>query len=121
MTLQRARLGSAGEDLAARWLENRGFVLLARRWRCRLGEIDIVGYDGDTLVFIEVKTRTSSLFGHPEETLRIGQRARIVRAALAFMRQKRVKGCDVRFDVMAVMGSEIRHIPGAFGLGGHIV
>ena len=67
MTRQRQGLGKAGEDLAARHLESRGFTVVARRYRTRMGEIDLVATSGDLVAFIEVKTRRGTGFGLPAE------------------------------------------------------
>ena len=112
--MRRMTLGRNGEERAARWLERRGWVVLARRWRCRLGELDIVALDGETLVFVEVKTRSSARFGAPEEAVGYAKRARIVRSAFAYMRFKKSGERPARFDVIALLNGEIRHIPGAF-------
>lgn len=117
--MKRAVIGYSGEKRAVRWLERRGWVILARRWRCRLGELDIVGLDRDTLVFVEVKTRTSALFGPPEAAVGRNKQRHIVRAALSYVKAKGYGGRTLRFDVMALCGNEIRHIPGAFGAGGY--
>ncbi len=116
---RRPALGRSGEAKAVRWLERRGWVILARRWRCRLGELDVVGLDGDTLVFVEVKTRSSALFGPPEEAVGGLKRRRIVRTALSYVKKLGYAGRALRFDVMALCGDEVRHIPGAFGAGGY--
>src|SRR5919202_5097846 len=67
MTQARQQLGKSGEDLACRELERRGYAILARRYRRKGGEVDIVAGDGRTLVFIEVKARDGSSFGEPPE------------------------------------------------------
>ncbi|MFH2204096.1 MAG: YraN family protein [Elusimicrobiota bacterium] len=114
MTMRRALLGKWGEDRAARWLEERGWTVLERRWRCRLGELDIVAVDGDELVFVEVKTRSSLRCGAPEEAVGRAKRARIVRAACAYMRFKGIGDRALRFDVVALSPEGLRHIPAAF-------
>src|SRR4051794_9504597 len=79
--------GASGEKLACRFLKRNGYKILYRNFRGRSGgEIDIVSRDGDTLAFIEVKTRSSEDFGRPFETIRSEQRHRISRGALAWLR-----------------------------------
>ena len=63
MTAGRRALGARGENLAARWYEGHGYTILERNWRCREGELDIIARTGTTIVFIEVKTRSSDAYG----------------------------------------------------------
>jgi putative endonuclease len=98
----RALLGKAGEDLACQELERRGYVISARRWRGRAGEIDIVARDGTTLVFVEVKTRSGSAFGAAAEAVSARKRLRIARLAKAYMTRHRLEHCSCRFDVVAI-------------------
>lgn len=112
-------LGRRGEDIAARFLEQRGLVLLNRNWRCRDGELDIVATDGIRLVVAEVKTRSGTGFGTPAEAVTPAKAARIRRLASAWLSAHRVGWCEVRFDVVAVLcpaGGAVRveHLEGAF-------
>ncbi|MGG8406771.1 YraN family protein [Streptomyces sp. 12297] len=77
----RRALGRYGEDLAARRLTDAGLTVIARNWRCRGGEIDIIARDGDALVVCEVKTRREGPFEHPMAALRPGKAARLRRLA----------------------------------------
>ena len=78
MTLARQRLGEIGETLACSELESQGYAILARRWRARHGEIDIVAQDGETLVFVEVRMKATAEFGTAAESITPGkQRAEI--------------------------------------------
>jgi putative endonuclease len=96
-------LGIAGENLACEALTGRGYAILARRYRTRVGEIDIVARDGGTLVFIEVKTRTSERFGRPVEAVTGWKRRRIVSMAQHFLTRHRLHGRPCRFDVVSVL------------------
>ncbi|AIJ21726.1 YraN family protein [Amycolatopsis methanolica] len=112
-------LGRRGEDIAARHLQKLGFVVLARNWRCRQGELDLIATDGRTLVVCEVKTRTRESFGDPAEAVTEDKIARIRRLAGQWLSIHRVGWCRVRFDVIAVYADgdgepRVRHIPGAF-------
>ena len=69
MSRSRVRLGASGEDQVAAWYEARGYRVLARNWRCREGEVDLICVQGRRLVFCEVKTRSSAAFGHPAESV----------------------------------------------------
>ncbi|MDI7246325.1 MAG: YraN family protein [Bacillota bacterium] len=116
-------IGSAGEDIAARYLESNGFEILERNFRWRAGEIDIVARDGAVLVFVEVKTRRPGPFGSAAEQITARKRRRIVRTALAYMAGRGMAGVECRFDVVAVdllpSGTPLAHlIKGAFDCGG---
>lgn len=119
MTMQRRALGAAGELVARRFLEDRGWVIVASNFRRREGEVDIVAVREDVLAFVEVKTRRSLGFGDPCEAVTQRKRARIRSLAAAALAQGAVPHmAEVRFDVVEVLanGSEylVRHLPGAF-------
>ena len=116
-------VGRHGEELAARHLEAAGLRLLARNWRCREGELDIVARDGAVLVFVEVKTRSSLAYGAPAEAVGRAKSARIRHLALRWIMAQRDEPEPqfweaVRFDVVAVVrgrdGFEVTHLPGVF-------
>lgn len=109
-------LGSLFEQRAAQFLECRGYVVLARNFRTRGGEIDIVARDGDTVVFVEVRARSRLSFGSAAETVGPVKRARLVRAARAYA-QFRGLDCPMRFDVIAVESGRLEHIADAFWAG----
>jgi putative endonuclease len=96
-------LGRRGEDLAAHHLEHDGVVLLSRNWRCRHGELDIVGTDGEDLVVCEVKTRSTARFGEPAEAVDGRKAHRIRRVAQIWLAAHRVRWSRVRFDVVAIV------------------
>src|SRR5262252_4435772 len=102
MTLARSRLGKLGEDLACRELERRGYVILARRWRRRQGEIDIIARDGATLVFVEVKTRGGRAFGDAAEAVTVRKQWRLVQLAQLYLACERRFDCAYRFDVVSI-------------------
>lgn len=110
----------AGEDAALAYLLGRGLRLVARNWRCRLGEIDLVLEDGPALVFVEVKTRRSSRFGTGAEAVGPAKQMRLRRLAAAFLRDHPRPDRPCRFDVTEVApdgrgGWRVTWIPGAFG------
>jgi len=114
-----AELGRRGEDLAARYLQRLGLVVLARNWRCREGELDLIVTDGRTLVVCEVKTRSGRAFGHPAEAVTPQKMARIRRITGRWLSAHHVRWCPVRFDVVAIDwphggDATVQHIPGAF-------
>lgn len=102
----RAVLGRAGEDLAAAHLLGQGYEVLERNWRCPRGELDLIARDRDgTLVFCEVKTRSSDRFGAPSEAVgRVkGQRLRLL--ALSWVCDRRPAPADIRFDVISIVAA----------------
>lgn len=115
--------GSTGEDLAARYLEGRGYVVLARNFRCRSGEIDLVVRSPEgAFVFVEVKARTSVRHGEGFEAVTFGKRRRLIRAARLYVASRGLSEAALRFDVVSVLWTdgrpEIRHDPGAFNSSG---
>jgi putative endonuclease len=102
MTRRRIALGKTGEDLACAELETRGYAIVARRYRVRDGELDIVARDGPTLVFVEVKARGSREFGDAAEAVTARKRRRLARLAVDFVARHRLEGCPCRFDVVTV-------------------
>lgn len=105
---EKDELGRRGERLAERALAGRGYRILDRNWRCREGEIDIVARDGDAIVFVEVKTRSSDAFGHPFEAITVAKLARLRRLAAAWLlaRGGGVPGARpdrIRIDAIAVL------------------
>ena len=99
----RQALGRYGEDLAAAWLREAGMAVLARNWRCRAGEIDIVARDGDVLVVCEVKTRRGLDFGSPLEAVTTVKANRLARLALEYRRAQSLVPCPLRIDVVGVL------------------
>jgi putative endonuclease len=95
----RLALGRAGEDAALAAYESRGFHVVARNWRCALGELDLVVHRRGLLVFCEVKTRAGVAFGGAFEAVTREKRARLRRLAEAFLLSERPAHTEVRFDV----------------------
>jgi len=98
----RRRLGAEGEREAARHLEAAGYRVLARNVRAGGVELDLVVSKGRTLAFVEVKTRRSRRAGSPEEAVDVRKRERLVRGAVAWLREHRGRGRSIRFDVVSV-------------------
>jgi putative endonuclease len=110
----RQTLGRAGEDRAAAWYVSRGYEVVARNWRSRLGEIDLICARDNLLVFCEVKARSTDSHGVPAEAVTRTKQVRLRRLAAEFLHH-RTCGChDVRFDVVAILGSALNVIEGAF-------
>jgi putative endonuclease len=95
-------LGDRGEDAAAKFLKRKGFHILARSLDSPLGELDIVAVDDRTVVFVEVKTRTSDDAGRPSEAIDQRKEQRMTQAALAYLKSNRLLSYSARFDVVAI-------------------
>lgn len=95
-------LGLRGEDIAARELKRRGYRIVERRWRSKLGEIDLIARDGETLVVVEVKARSREDYGPPADAVDGVKRKRLVRLAKAYLRARSLGATTVRFDVVGV-------------------
>jgi putative endonuclease len=98
-------LGQRGERIAERHLKRCGYIILARNYRTAVAEIDLIGLDGRTLAFVEVKTRGGEDFGTPQEAVDDGKQDRIKRAAAAYVEWRRARGVPIRFDVVAITGA----------------
>jgi putative endonuclease len=99
----RAALGRHGEEIAVRWLERHGMVVVDRNWRCARGEIDIVVRDGDVLAFVEVKTRSGQGTGHPLEAVTAQKLGRLRRLVPAWFRaHPEHRAPSIRIDCVAV-------------------
>jgi putative endonuclease len=107
MTEERKRLGAWGEERAANFLrKEKGFAILERNYRCPLGEIDIVASDGDTLVFIEVKTKGSGDYLLPQVSVTREKQRKVIRVARWYLKERRLASPRCRFDVVAVTPAE---------------
>jgi putative endonuclease len=113
-------LGKRGERAAEKYLQGLGYYILARGERDRIGELDLVAADGRTVVFVEVKTRTSHDAGHPGEAIDEEKQRRLTRVALSYLKRHDLLECSARFDVVAVTWPEsakrplVEHIRNAF-------
>jgi putative endonuclease len=117
---EKKEIGQKGENLAVEYLQKLGYKVLERNYRCKLGEVDIIALDNDTLVFIEVRTRSSLDFGLPQESINRRKRHQISKVALEYMIRRKLKNIPARFDVVAISlepGKEkVDHIKDAFEL-----
>ncbi len=112
-------IGRRGEKLAARTLKAAGCRVLVRNYRCPAGEADLIALIGDTLVFAEVKTRTSDYFTDPESAVDRDKRARYRKVARYYVRRTRRPDLNIRYDIVAIVLTagakpDIRHIENAF-------
>lgn len=115
----RRRLGQWGENVAAIQLEAGGYTIIARNWRCRGGEIDLIARDGETVVFVEVKTRRGRDFGAPEEALTPHKAQKLLQLGQQYIVDNDLEDMNWRIDLVAVEldegGRMLRcdHIPNA--------
>lgn len=113
----RIDLGKSGEEKAAEFLREKGFRVVARNYRTRIGEVDLICKDGEQIVFVEVKTRRSLAFGDGAEAVNHRKREKLIKAAQLFLKSIRREDAPFRFDVVSVLSGEtdqITHIPCAF-------
>ena len=115
------KLGPLGEKVGAKYLKRLGYRILQRNYRCSIGEIDLIAADGDTLVFVEVKTRSNSTAADPEAAVNFYKRRKITGVAKTFIAQMRAENLPARFDVLSIIISdqprsrpEIEHFVDAF-------
>ncbi len=117
MSLLRKMLGREGEDQAAKYLVKRGYRILERNYSTPHGEIDLIAFDRDQVVFVEVKTRTSDAYGAPELAVNPRKQRRMIKAALGYIKYKKLHQVPCRFDVVAISTAaeqEIELIQNAF-------
>jgi len=120
MPTEKKELGKKGEQLALRYLKKSGYRIIQTNYVCKLGEMDIVAQENDTLAFIEVKTRTSTTFGPPQLAVNSAKQMQLSKVALNFLKEKKLEDLKARFDVVAILlgprGEEIELIKDAFEL-----
>jgi putative endonuclease len=102
MTLPNKKLGAKGEEIAVSYLKRRGYRILERNYRIKLGEIDIIAEQGADLVFIEVKTRSDTLFGSPFDSVTVTKQRQLSKVALEYMSKQSCHNRPARFDVVGV-------------------
>jgi putative endonuclease len=113
--LTNRQLGIDGEDAVAAWYTAQGYEVVARNWRCKDGELDLIVRAGRTFVFCEVKARTSTAFGAPVEAVTSDKQQRLRRLAARWLEDDApVRPTEIRFDVASVLGGEIDVLQGAF-------
>jgi len=114
----RKELGKQGEEIAARYLKSHGYRVISRNFRSRYGEIDIICTDGRVVVFVEVKTRTSTNYGSPEESITKVKKEHIRKVALVYLETYPQPFREIRFDVIGILMEDnkprINHLIAAF-------
>lgn len=111
--------GASGENIASNFLQKQGYCILAKNYRCRLGEVDLVARDGKTLAFVEIKFRHGTTYGLPQEAVTYRKQRKIVKVALHYLKKNhstllRMNCPPVRFDVVAILPEGIELIKNAF-------
>lgn len=102
MATLRKQTGNLGETLAEQYLRRQGYTIIARNWRCPVGELDVVARQGAMLVFVEVRTRRGTRQGTPEESITPAKQAKLVELAHTFLAQHHDEDCEWRIDVIAI-------------------
>jgi putative endonuclease len=120
VTRARLELGKEGEDLALKKVESLGYRCIARNYRCSLGELDLIARDGETLVFIEIKTRKGRSLDYAKEAVHARKQRQMSKVALAYMKRTGCEDAKARFDVVVIhqkgLDNEIEVIRNAFDL-----
>jgi putative endonuclease len=126
MTFPKKELGARGEELAVRYLKNRGYRILERNYRIKFGEIDIIAEQGGDLVFVEVKTRSDNLFGSPFDSVTVPKQMQLSKVALEYIGKRGWHNRPARFDVVGVqlkaanaarsLGAKVELMQNAFDL-----
>jgi putative endonuclease len=115
-------LGKAGEDKAVKLLEENGYRILARNYKTRFAEIDIIAKDKDTICFIEVKIRAQDRFGDPKEAVNLAKQRKISFAAMQFLKERGLFDEKARFDVVSILeagnAAKVEIVKDAFECGG---
>lgn len=106
--------GKWGEDLAAAYLEKKGYTIVERDWKSGRRDIDIIALDGDVVVFVEVKTRRNRLFGDPEESVNYQKLQNLQQAISHYVKFRHIRQ-EIRFDIISIVGTigtepDIQHI-----------
>ena len=107
-------VGRNGENIAAEYLSKHKYKIVDRNFTCHFGEIDIIVWDGESVIFVEVKARKDDKFGMPREAVDWRKQRTIVKCANYWLYKKKQTGVPVRFDVVELLGDEINHIKDAF-------
>lgn len=100
--MEKKELGKKGEELAIGFLKKNGYRIIQKNYVCKLGEMDIIARDKDTLVFVEVKTRRSNQFGPPQLAVNLSKQTKLSKVALNFLKENKIEDVKARFDVVAI-------------------
>ncbi len=121
MPQDRRIFGGEGEEATAQLLESQGYIIRSRNFRCRYGELDLVVEKDNTLCFVEVRMRSSAIWGDPSNSISHAKQRRVVKAALHYLLAYGLRDKMIRFDVVSVIGrgkdAALEHLPNAFDAG----
>jgi putative endonuclease len=106
MVDDRKRFGREGESAAVSCLREQGYVILETNFKTKVGEIDIIAREENTIVFVEVRSRSSSKFGNPKESITGGKQKKITKTALIWLKKNKKTGMKARFDVVTVYNTK---------------
>jgi putative endonuclease len=101
--MEKKELGKRGEEVALRFLKKKGYRIIEKNYACKMGEMDIIAKEKDTLVFIDEKTRTSALFGPPQLAVNFSKQRQLSKVALNYLKENRLEEAKARFDVVAIL------------------
>ena len=122
MSISRLNLGKLGEEKAVQYLKDKGYKILERNYKTKLGELDVVARDAKTICFVEVKTRSSQEKGDPLESITPGKQHKLCKLALSYLKLNNLLSWPARFDVVSVYQgggqTDIKLIKNAFELNG---
>ena len=107
-------VGQRGEDAAINYLKSHNYIILDRNFYCHFGEIDVVAWDGEFVVFIEVKSRSDTAFGLPRQAVDWRKQKTIIKCAEYWLYKNKRVGVPVRFDVVEILAGNVNHIIDAF-------
>ncbi len=114
MSKERQARGTRGEDAAEHALRKAGYRIVERNFRCKAGELDVVARDGETLVFVEVRSRRDARFGGGIAAIPPAKLRQVARVAAVYLAMRRPQFTTCRFDVVAITGDDLVHIRDAF-------
>ncbi len=112
--MENKKVGGKGEFVAAECLKNKGYKIVKTNYTNKIGEIDIIAYHDDAIVFVEVKTRSTSNFGYGKEAVDFRKQQKIRNVATAYLKQNKLLDSSCRFDVIEINNDKIDHIENAF-------
>lgn len=118
--------GQRGEQMAVTFLQRQGYRIACQNYRCRQGEVDIIAWDQETLVFVEVKTKGQRAFGAPQAMVDRHKQQKIVHVAMVYVHEQRLRHVPLRFDVVAITlfpgtAPDVLHVPDAFTPSDHFL
>ncbi|HHT50401.1 MAG TPA: YraN family protein [Eubacteriaceae bacterium] len=117
---QHLKIGKVGEQEAVKFLKKKNYKIIDQNFSCKIGEIDIIAYQKDTIVFVEVKTRKNNLFGTPGQAVNKSKQKKIIKTALYYLQLKNKYHENIRFDIVEVWFDkgikDINIIPNAFSV-----